>query len=146
MLKIKNCVLASHGIEIQIPSGFYLGCDDESLVYNGVTIYSQDESYRMVWQVNEDDENGTEEGLQYLLEDISKSDVLQPITPIEVNGLHGHCVAYSDGRNGNYEARFSLPENSQLYFYIITEKGISIEDVMNTTEFQTALTAIRKAE
>jgi len=146
MLTIKNCVLTSPGIEIHIPSGFCLGSDDESLVYNGITVYSQDETYRMVWQVSEDEDLSTEEGLQFLLEEMSESDIIQPVTPIVVNGLSGHCVAYTDGRNGNYEARFSLPDSQQVYFYIITEQGTEIEDVMKTQEFQTALSAVRKAD
>ena len=146
MLTIKNCVLTSSGIEICIPSGFCLGSDDESLVYNGITVYSQDETYRMVWQVNEDEELSTEEGLHYLLEEMCESDIIQPVTQIVVNGLSGHCVAYTDGRNGNYEARFSLPDNQQVYFYIITEQGIEIEDVMKTQEFQAALSAVRRTD
>ena len=146
MLAIKNCVLTASGVEICIPSGFYLGSDEESLVYNGITVYSKEETYRMVWQVNEDEEHSTEEGLLYLLEEMRESDIIQPVIPIVVNGLSGHCVAYTDGRSGNYEARFSLPDNQQIYFYIITEDGIKIEDVMKTQEFQAALFAIRKAD
>ena len=146
MLTIKNCVLTSSGVEICIPSGPCLGSDDESLVYNGITVYSKDETYRMVWQVNEDEELSTEEGLNYLLEEMCESDIIQPVTPIAVNGLSGHCVAYTDGRNGNYEARFSLPNNQQVYFYIITEQGIEIEEVMRTQEFQAALSAVRRAD
>jgi len=146
MLTIKNCVLTSSGVEICIPSGLCLGSDDESLVYNGITVYSKDETYRMVWQVNEDEELSTEEGLNYLLEEMCESDIIQPVTPIVLNGLSGHCVAYTDGRNGNFEARFSLPDNQQVYFYIITEQGVDIEEVMKTQEFQAALSAVRRAD
>jgi len=68
------------------------------------------------------------------------------VTPIVLNGLSGHCVAYTDGRNGNFEARFSLPDNQQVYFYIITEQGVDIEEVMKTQEFQAALSAVRRAD
>lgn len=146
MLLMKNCILASSGVEIHIPSGCYLASDEEVYVYNGITVYSHDESYRMVWQVNENEDRSTEEGLQDLLSEMRESEVLKPITPITVNDLTGHCTAYTDGRNGNYEARFMLPDHQQVYFYIITEHGVNIEDVMKTPEFESALNAIRRAD
>ena len=146
MLLIKECVLTAPGVEIHIPSGFYLGSDDESLVYNGITVYCQDETYRMVWQINEDEDRSTEDGVRYLLEEMCESEILLPVTPIVVNGLSGHCAAYTDGRNGNYEARFSLADNRQIYFYIITEQGVDIEEVMKTPEFQKALTSVHRTD
>ncbi len=146
MLEIINCVLASPGVEIHIPAGVYLLPQDEMPIVNGITLVSHDESYRMIWQINEDDEGNTEEGITQLLEDIKPRCIVRSVTPITVNGLSGHCAAYNDTRCGNYEARFSLPDNQQVYFYIITETGVKIETVMDTPEFQAALNAVRKAD
>lgn len=146
MLQIKNCVLTAPGVEIHIPQNCYLANgDEETVTDNGIAVYSADKSYRVVWQINEEHGN-TENSLKTLLEEMEDSGVLVPVMPIVINGLAGHCVAYTDGRNGNYEAHFSLPGNRQLYFYIVAEPGVDIEKVMKTTEFREALNAVRRAE
>lgn len=146
MFEIKNCILTAPGVEIHIPTGCHIQDESGEAFENGITVYSHDEAYRMIWQINDYDEGDTEEGLRSLVEEIQPSGKVWPIQPLIVNGLSGHCVAYQTSRNGNFEARFALPDDQQIYFIIITEKCLSIEELMQKQEFKDALNSVHKAD
>lgn len=146
MLEIRTCVLAAPGIEIRVPAGTFLENPEDREDFDGVTIRSHDGLYRMQWEVVEDVDESTEQGLVQLLEDMESSSIVYPIAPITVNGLTGHCVAYDDSRCGNYEARFDLSEHRQILFYIVTEPGLKIDKIMQTQEFHDALNAVFKTD
>lgn len=146
MLEIRNCILASPGVEIHVPSGVTLLEPEDVPFEAGISVRSRDKMYRMIWQITDSSDGTTEEGLKVLMEDIQPRSFVIPISPIELNGLSGHCVAYNMRCSGNYEARFSLPNGRQLWFYIITKAGLTIDALMQTQDFATALNAIRKAD
>ena len=138
MLIYKQGRFWDEGVSFCIPDGFFLETDPDVNYERGIGAWNPTQTCLYMWVIS-DDEVGTREGLEKASCDFKR---LSEITPITLNGLSGHWVAYNTRFEEYYEVRFALPGGKQLAL-ILEKEGGKIKTDMDSQEFKDALSGIR---
>lgn len=144
MLQYKNGRLYGNGVSFEIPEGFFIEPNPGVALMDGIMLFSPDKKFWVQYEFQKME--SAHDGLHVLLSDFEGT-VLNPITPLEINGLNGYCASYLDGTYSYYEARFDiLPEDSEhtTFLFIIGVRRFALDEILSSPEYQRALHSFRK--
>lgn len=124
MLQYKNGCFSNGNIAFSIPEGFFVDTVLDLEYVDGFLLCAPDQSYSIMIQIAEM-EGTTETELQTML-DNCEFRVIQPMQPLRINELTGHCIIYQADNLNYYEARMAAAgtDGKQVILYIRTGKDI----------------------
>ena len=131
------------GASFAMPDGFFIEPTPLEPTDNGFMLFSPDDKYVLTISFSEESQP-TDAILNSLFSKEYGLEPFQPIAPIEINGLTGHCALYHGGRDQYYEARFQLTDDYHLVVLIRTEPEIGIKSIVNTKTLHEILSCVRK--
>ena len=128
------------GFAFSLPDGFALVTEPEECLPCGFGAWTPDGRCYVEWEI-EVGCRGTLNELQGLFTAGSGMFPLFDISPILINGLPGHHVAYSYKGGQRYEIRLSSPGGSELSFRVESH-DTDVITAINTEHVQAAIQRI----
>ena len=148
MLLYENGRFHFGGISFAIPNGFFLETDPEMSLKDGIEVYGPDKSFSVELSLYAE-EKCTKSFLRDVVKEM-ECPVIERLSYVELNGLHGHHVTYGgEERTSYYEARFNLPgdyEDYTQFSILTTTKGdnVKIQDVKQRKDYQELIQSIQR--
>ena len=134
----------AHGAECSVPKNYFINGAQAEGAENALFFEPQDHHFQVSYKIHLNSK-GTEESL--IETQMGIYGTCQPISPITLDGLSGHCATYGDEKEQYFEARLCLEETetgcTELEFTVLTHHG-DIEDIKASPAFKTLLAGIRK--
>lgn len=126
MLRYLNHRFHFDGISFQIPDGclFHAGAAMEE--EHCLVLFDADETFTLELRIEEDCDSSDKE-LRTILHDLSPI-VLQPVTPMVINGLFGHYTIYRSRRTQHYMVWLNINRETAFTIDISTTGDISAID------------------
>lgn len=112
----------SKGVSFRFPEGYALRTKTECIAEEYLFFIPPENTFVLELRIDHDCEPSNSE-LTDTLQNLG-TDIVRQITPITLNGLHGHYAIYRGIRTQFYHARFDLPQNYALDFLISTPENI----------------------
>ena len=140
MLVYQNGRFSAYGFSFTLPDGFILNTEPDVCYTHGLGAWTPDGNCYAEWEI-EQDCTGTLNELRELFNSGSGMFRINDISPIIINGLPGHHVAYSDRRGQRYEIRLSSGNGNELSFRVKAE-DTDILTAINSPAIQAAIQRI----
>lgn len=140
MLLYHNHRFHCNGISFEIPDGFYLETAPGTETEDKICLYSPDQEYDLGIGVERDCASSADE----LAICMRESRVIEPITPVVVNGISGHHAVYGYRRDQYYELRLDIDDGFLFTFVIHTNDNIL--DYKDRPEILAAIQVVRMDE
>ena len=137
MFHYLNHRLHWNNISFQIPNGYYLDSDPELPDKHTIWLISPNRDYRAAVTIMPSDED-TLSALSASISDMN-GELITPIAPISVGGLHGHHASYRLTRPRYYEVFLDLGHGELLNILIWSaDNGIygKTAEVIAALDFQ----------
>ena len=144
MLTFQNGGFTACGFAFTVPDGFRINTEPDIGLPDGFGTWSPDGNCYVEWEI-EDGCNGTYEELKELFVLGPHSLPLLDISPVIVNGLPGHHVAYSCKRGQCYELRLSAGSSAELSFRVESNTA-DILTAIRTPAIRDAINRIHPTE
>lgn len=126
------------GFAFSLPDGFALVTEPEECLPCGFGAWPPDCSCYIEWEV-ESDCRGTLDELRELFSPGSGMFPITDISPIIINGLPGHHVAYSYKGGQRYEIRLSSGSGDELSFRVKSQET----DILSAIQSEPVQAAIK---
>ena len=141
MLQYKKGRFHCKGVSFEIPENFFLDTYCDITYENGLELISPNE--KMVVEYNICDFDGsTEEELQKLLRGDSFV-VIEPITPVLINGLVGHQCSYRTSSENYFEVHLKITDELEI-IYCLHSSECDVRKEFEKPEIKRTLMEIRK--
>lgn len=122
MLLYKEGKFNALGVSFTLPNGFWLETEPENAVQYGLTAYTPDKQFQVVWEIEEGC-HGTVAELQELFGPETGIKALSEITPVSIGGISGHRVMYRTYCDERLEYRFAVGEGVELSVCVYAKAG-----------------------
>ena len=135
---------AAHGAAFSVPQNYFINGAPSEGDENALLFESPDHHFQVSYKIHLNSK-GTEASL--IDTQMGIYGTCQPVSPITLDGLRGHCATYGDENEQYFEARLCLEETeagcTELEFTILTHHG-DIEKIKASPAFKMLLEGIRK--
>lgn len=141
MLQYKKGRFHCEGVSFEIPENFYLDTDCDISYENGLEFITPDEKMVIEYDITDYD-GSTEKELQKLFRNGSYI-VIEPITPVLINGLKGHKCCYRTSKESFYEVHLEITEELE-FVYCLHSSECDVSKEFEKPEIKRTLMEIRK--
>lgn len=142
MLQYKKGRFYCEGVSFEIPENFYYDTNIDLMFDNGMEFLSPDKKIIVEFSLRQTNKS-TDVDLQNNIDDVESYVMIDPITPITINELHGHQCYYHDSKEHYYLVHLKVSDEYQ-FIYCLRSIEKDLKEALQEPEFKRTLMEIRK--